>query len=110
MRCRIQTRRRVPHREVTEPVRDLLAMALPGESNLSYILASERIANVMQVVYGQAVEIAANRIVTNGSSLGCAELATMGDLVNSLVRLSVVALFSAGFRRLRRRPVRVGSR
>jgi hypothetical protein len=49
----------------------------------------------MRVVYGKAVEIAANsmQIVENGGSLGCAKLATMGDLVNRLVRLSVVALF-----------------
>ncbi len=85
----------VLHREITELVRDLLAMELPGESNLRYILASERIANAMRVMHGQAVEIAANsmRIVENGGGLGCAELTTMGDLVNSLVRLSVVALF-----------------
>ena len=85
----------VLHREITELVRDLLAMELPGESNLRYVLASERMANAMRVVHGQAVEIAANsmRIVENGGGLGCTELATMGDLVNSLVRLSVVALF-----------------
>jgi phosphate uptake regulator len=85
----------VLHREITGLVRDLLAMELPGESSLRCILASERIANAMRVVESQAVEIAANsmRIVENGGGLGCAELATMGDLVNSLVRLSVVALF-----------------
>ncbi len=85
----------VLHREITELVRDLLAMELPAESNLRYILASERIANAIRVVHGHVVEIAANsmRIVENGGGLGCAELATMGDLVNSLVRLSVVALF-----------------
>ena len=86
----------VPHREITELVRELLAMELPDESNLRYLLASERIANAMRVVHSQAVEIAANsmRIVDNGGGLGCAELATMGDLVNRLVRLSVVALFN----------------
>jgi phosphate uptake regulator len=85
----------VLHREITELVRELLAMELPGESTLRYILASERIANAMRVMHGQAVEIAANsmRIVENGGGLGCVDLATMGELVNSLVRLSVVALF-----------------
>jgi phosphate uptake regulator len=85
----------VLHREITELVRDLLGLELPGESNLRSILASERIANAMRVMHGQAVEIAANsmRIVENGGGLGCAELTTMGDLVNSLVRLSIVALF-----------------
>jgi phosphate uptake regulator len=85
----------VPHRVITELVRDLLAMELSTESDLRYILASERIANAMLVVHSQALEIAANglRIVENGGGLGCAELATMGDLVNRLVRLSIVALF-----------------
>ena len=85
----------VLHREITELVRDLLAMELSGELNLRYILASERIANAMRAMHDQAVEIAVNsmRIVENGCGLGCAELVTMGDLVNSLVRLSVVALF-----------------
>jgi phosphate uptake regulator len=85
----------VLYREITGLARDLLAMELPGESDLRCILASERIANAMRVVHDQAVEIAANsmRIVENGGGLGCAELGTMGDLVNSLVRLSVVALF-----------------
>src|SRR5215469_684399 len=48
----------VLHREITELVRDLLAMELPCESNLRCILASERIANAMRVVHVQAVEIA----------------------------------------------------
>jgi phosphate uptake regulator len=85
----------VPHRKVTELVRDLLATELPSEANLRYILASERIANAMRIVHSQAVEISANsmRIVNNGGGLGCPKLATMGDLVNRLVRMSVVALF-----------------
>ena len=85
----------VLHREITELARDLLAMELPGESHLRCILASERIGNALRVIYGQAAEIAANsmRIIENGGGLGCAELATMGDLVNNLVRLSIVALF-----------------
>ena len=82
------------HREITGIVRDVLAMELSGESDLRYMLASERIANALQVVHSQAVEIAANstRILENGGGLRCADLATMGDLVNGLVRLSVVAL------------------
>lgn len=85
----------VLHAEITDLVRDLLAMELAGESGLRYMLASERIANALRVVHSQSVEIAANgmRIIENGGGLGCAELATMGDLVNNLVRLSVVALF-----------------
>jgi hypothetical protein len=85
----------VLHREITELVLDLLTMEVPGESNLRYIFASERIANAVRVVNGQAVEIAANcmLILENGGGLGCSDPATMGDVVNGLVRLSVVALF-----------------
>jgi hypothetical protein len=50
----------VLHREITGLVRNLLAMELSGESDLRYILASERIANALRLVHSQAVEIAAN--------------------------------------------------
>jgi phosphate uptake regulator len=82
------------HREITGLVRDLVAMELSGESDLRYALASERIANALRVIHSQAVEIAADstRILENGGGLGCGELATMADLVNSLMRLNVVAL------------------
>ena len=84
----------VLHREITELVRDLLAMELPGESDLRHMLATERIANALRVVHNQAVEIATNStLILENGGLGCAELAAMGNLINSLVRLSVVALF-----------------
>jgi hypothetical protein len=85
----------VLHPEIAGLVRDLLAMELSGEFDLRSMLAAERIANALQVVYSHAVEIATSsiRIIENGGGLGCAELGTMGDLVNSLMRLSVVALF-----------------
>jgi phosphate uptake regulator len=83
------------HRTITEFVCDLLAIELPSESIVRYILASERIASALRVVHRQAVEIAANsmRMIENGGGLGCPELATMGDVVNRLLRLCVVALF-----------------
>ena len=83
------------HCDITEFVCELLATELPSEIIVRYILASERIAGALRVVHRQAVEIAANsmRIIESGSGLGCAELATMGDLVNRLMRLCVVALF-----------------
>lgn len=67
----------VLHREITRLVRDLLAMELSGESDLRYILASERIANALRVVHSQTVEIAADSmlILENGGGLSCAELA-----------------------------------
>jgi len=85
----------VLHREITEIARDLLMMKLRGEPDLRCVLASEQIANALRAMHRHAVEIAANsmRILENGGGLGCTELPTMGDLVNSLVRLSVVALF-----------------
>jgi len=81
--------------EIADLVRDLLAMEVPAESSLRYTLAAERIANALRIIHSHAVEIATNsmRIVENGGGLGCAELGTMGDFVNSLMRLTVVALF-----------------
>jgi phosphate uptake regulator len=83
------------YREISESVRDLLLMKLPGESELRCVLSSEQIANAMGEMHRHAIEIASYsmRIMENGGGLGCAELATMGDLVNSLVRLCVIALY-----------------
>jgi phosphate uptake regulator len=83
------------HRETTEMTRELLLMDLPLESDLRFALSSERICNTLYVMHNQAVEIAANSTchVENGGILGCGDLVTMGDVVNRLMRLCVVALF-----------------
>ncbi|QNI33842.1 PhoU domain-containing protein [Alloacidobacterium dinghuense] len=76
------------HREITEIVQELLLMELARESDLRFTLASARICNALQAMHSQAVEIARNsmRLLESGG-LRCTDLTTMGDVVNSLVRL-----------------------
>jgi phosphate uptake regulator len=85
------------HREITEIVQELLQMELARESDLRLVLTCARICNALQTMHCQAVEIARNsmRLVENGG-LRCTDLTTMGDVVNSLVRLCVVSLFDEG--------------
>jgi len=86
---------KILHREITEIAQDLLLAELSWKSSLRFIFSSERICNSLQAVHSHAVEIAANsmRLLENGRKNGYADLATMGDIVNSLLRLCVVALF-----------------
>ena len=86
---------KILHREITEIARELLFEDLSWESNLRFIFSAERICNSLYAVHGYAVEIAANsmRLLENGRKIGYADLAMMGDIVNSLLRLCVVALF-----------------
>lgn len=83
------------HREISELTRDLLLMEIPDESELRFVLSSERMCNALQAMHSQAVEVAMSsmRLMENGGNRGCRDLITMGDVVNSLVRLCVVALF-----------------
>jgi phosphate uptake regulator len=83
------------HREIIEIAGELLLMELPLDSDLRFVLSSERICNALQAVHSHAVEIATNsmRLLENGEGLGCEDLAMIGDVVNGLVRLCVVALF-----------------
>lgn len=86
---------KILHREINEITRELLLAELSGESSLRFILSSERICNSLNAVHCHAVEIAANsvRLLENGGKHGYGDLTTMGDIVNSLLRLCVVALF-----------------
>jgi len=86
------------HREITEIAQDLLLMDMPSESDLRFVLSSPRICNALQAMHRQAVEIVANSMgfLETRGKLKCTDLATMGDVVNSLVRLCVVALFEEG--------------
>ena len=86
---------KILHREITEIAQNLLLTELSWKSSLRFIFSSERICNSLQAVHSHAVEIAANsmRLLENGRKSGYADLATMGDIVNSLLRLCVVALF-----------------
>jgi hypothetical protein len=70
-------------------------MELPVESDLRFALSAARIGNALLSVYIHASEIATNSIhlQKNGRTAGYVGLTRMGDVVNSLMRLCVVALF-----------------
>jgi phosphate uptake regulator len=83
------------HREITEVARDLLLMELPLESDARFALSAVLICDALHSVHAQAVKIAANsaRRFENGHTLGCAGLTKMGEVVNCLMRLCIIALF-----------------
>jgi phosphate uptake regulator len=83
------------HRKIAEISSDLLLMELPVESDLRFALSAARIGNALLSVYIHASEIATNSIhlQKNGRTAGYVGLTRMGDVVNSLMRLCVVALF-----------------
>jgi phosphate uptake regulator len=83
------------HCEIAETAQELLGLHIPGDADLRFVLSSERIAHAMQALHLQAIEIAEQclQLLEVGGKLGCTEIAAMGDIVNSLVRLNVVALF-----------------
>jgi phosphate uptake regulator len=86
------------HREIIEIGRDLMLMEISEESAIRFLLSADRICNALHAVHGSAVEIAANsvRMVENCRRVGCKVLISMGDFVNSLLRLCVVAMFEEG--------------
>ena len=83
------------HRKIAEISSELLLMDLPAESDLRFALSAARIGNALLSVYIHASEIAANsmHLQKNGPTAGYVGLTRMGDVVNSLMRLCVVALF-----------------
>ena len=83
------------HREVTEIARDLLLMELPLESGVRFALSAVLICDALHSGHAQAVKIAANstRLLEDGRTPGWSGLTTMGEAVNCLTRLCIIALF-----------------
>jgi phosphate uptake regulator len=71
-------------------------MEQPLESDVRFALSAALICDALHSVHAQAVKIAANseRLLENGHTLGWAGLTRMGEVVNCLMRLCVVALFN----------------
>jgi phosphate transport system protein len=84
------------HREITEIARDLLLMELPLESDVRFALSAIPICDALHSVHAQAIKIAANsaRLLENGRMPGWAALTRMGEIVNSLMKLCIIALFN----------------
>ena len=83
------------HREITEIARDLLLMELPRESDVRFALSAVLICEAFHSIHAQAVKIAANdmRLLEDRCAVGCAGLTRMGEMVNCLMRLCIIALF-----------------
>jgi phosphate uptake regulator len=83
------------HCEITETAQELLALNIPDRGDFRFVLSCERIGIALQALHLQADEIARQcmQLLEVGRNHGCAEIAAMGDIVNSLVRLCAVALF-----------------
>ncbi len=83
------------HREITEIARDLLLMELPLESHVRFALSAVLIGDALHSIHAQAVKIAANsaRLLENGRARGWEGLTRMGEAVNCLMRLCIIALF-----------------
>ena len=81
--------------EITEISDGLLSAELPGGPDARFVLSAVRICDALHAVYTQAVEVAANskRLLANRRLPVCAGLTSMGEVVNCLMRLCIIALF-----------------
>lgn len=83
------------HLEIAEIAREVLLMEIRDESDLRFVLSAERICDALQEIHVLADDIATNstRLFESSTGTECKELVSMGDVVNRLMRLCVVALF-----------------
>lgn len=86
------------YREIIEITRDLMLIEISKEPDLRFVLSAERICKALQTIHLHAVDIAANsmRLLECSRRMECKELVSMGNVVNALMRLCVVALFEEG--------------
>lgn len=83
------------HREILEFSRDLMLVEISEEPVLRFVLSADRICNALKAIHVHAADIAASsmRLLQSSRAIGCRELISMGDFLNGLMRLCVVALF-----------------
>jgi len=81
--------------EITETVEVLLTRSIPRDADFRFVFASERIGRALETLHQHAVEIAGQclQLLEVGRRPAWAAIGAIGDTVNSLVRLCVVALF-----------------
>jgi hypothetical protein len=80
--------------DTKEIARDLMLTGSLSESDIRFVLASMRISDALQTTQKEAFEIAeTSLLLQNGEEIDCADLTTMGDLANRLMRLCTVAIF-----------------
>ena len=70
-------------------------MEISDTLDLRFVLSADRICSALEEVQVHADDIATKsmRLLESSRRMGCKELVSMGDIVNRLMRLCVVALF-----------------
>ena len=83
------------HLQIEESTREILLMEISDTLDLRCVLSADRICNALEDIYVHAEDIATSSIhlLESFRRTGCKELVSMGDVVNRLMRLCVVALF-----------------
>lgn len=82
------------HREVLDISRELMLMGISELRAIRCIMSADRICNALKAIHVHGADIASSsmRLVESCRLIGCKNLVSMGDFVNGLVRLCVVAL------------------
>jgi phosphate uptake regulator len=83
------------HLQIEESIRDILLMEVSDTLDLRFVLSADRICNALEEIHALADDIAttSTHLLESSRRVGCKELVSMGDVVNRLMRLCVVALF-----------------
>jgi PhoU domain len=83
------------HLQIEEITREILLMEISDTSDLGFVLSADRICNALEEIHVHADDIATKsmRLLETSGRMRCKELVSMGDVVNRLMRLCVVALF-----------------
>jgi hypothetical protein len=83
------------HIQIEEITRKILSMEISDTSDLRFVLSADRICNALGEIHVHADDIATKsmRLLETSRRMRCKELVSMGDVVNRLMRLCVVALF-----------------
>jgi phosphate uptake regulator len=98
--CRTIVRNNKPeinilHLQIEEITTEILSMEVSDTLDLRFVLSADRICNSLEEVHVHADDIATKsmRLLENPRRMRCKDLVSMGDVVNRLMRLCVVALF-----------------
>jgi phosphate uptake regulator len=83
------------HVQIEERTREILLMDISDTLDLRFVLSADRICNALEEIHVHADDIATTsmHLLESSRRMGSKELVSMGDVVNRLMRLCVVALF-----------------
>jgi phosphate uptake regulator len=83
------------HVHIEESIREILLMEISDALDLRFVLSADRLCDAFEEISVHADDLATTsmRLLESSRRIGCKELVSMGDVVNRLMRLCVVALF-----------------